>query len=99
MKLTHEKVIQLSHRIMSAIQEMEEVEIFEDPNTIRQEIVRVLGDLLREEEKIQETVRQRITSQKRTIPEGGAEWDILYKKYYSDELRKLGISPSARAHL
>ncbi len=99
MKLTHEKVIQLSHRIMSAIQEMEEVEIFEDPNTIRQEIVRVLGDLLREEEKIQETVRQRITSQKRTIPEGGAEWDILYRKYYSDELRKLGISPSARAHL
>jgi hypothetical protein len=99
MKLTHEKLIQLSHRIMSAIQEMEEVEIFEDPNTIRQEIVRVLGDLLREEEKIQETVRQRITSQKRTIPEGGAEWDILYKKYYSDELRKLGISPSARAHL
>lgn len=99
MKLTHEKLIQLSHRIMSAIQEMEEVEIFEDPNTIRQEIVRVLGDLLREEEKIQETVRQRITSQKRTIPEGGAEWDILYRKYYSDELRKLGISPSARAHL
>ncbi len=99
MKLTHEKVIQLSHRIVSAIQEMEEVEIFEDPNTIRQEIVKVLGDLLREEEKIEETVRQRITSQKRTIPEGGAEWDILYKKYYSDELRKLGISPSAPAHL
>lgn len=99
MKLTHEKVIQLSHRIMSAIQEMEEVEIFEDPNTIRQETVKILGDLLREEEKIQETVRQRITSQKRTIPEGGAEWEILYRKYYSDELRKLGISPSARAHL
>jgi hypothetical protein len=84
---------------MSAIQEMEEVEIFEDPNTIRQETVKILGDLLREEEKIQETVRQRITSQKRTIPEGGAEWEILYRKYYSDELRKLGISPSARAHL
>ena len=26
------------------------------------------------------------------VPEGSAEWDILYRKYYSDELRKLGIT-------
>ena len=93
-KLSREKVIQLSHRIMTALQEIEEVEIFEEPNDIRQEIVKLLNDLLHEEEKIQETVRLRITSQKRTIPEGGAEWDILYKKYYSDELHKLGIFPT-----
>jgi hypothetical protein len=94
MKLTHEKVIQLSHRIMDALQELDEVEIFDEPNNIRQEIVKDLNDLLREEEKIDNTVRARITSQKRTIPEGGAEWDILYKKYYADELRKLGITLS-----
>ncbi len=97
MRLTHEKVIQLSHRIMSAVDALDEVEIFDEPNTVRQEVVKVVNDLLREEEKIEETVRVRITSQKRTIPEGGAEWDILYRKYYADELRKLGIvraSPS-----
>ncbi len=94
MKLTHEKVIQLSHRIMDALQELDEVEIFDEPNNIRQEIVKDLNDLLREEEKIDSTVRVRITSQKRTIPEGGAEWDILYRKYYADELRKLGITLS-----
>ncbi len=94
MKLTHEKVVQLSHRIMSAVEELDEVEIFEETNTIRQEIVKILNDLLREEEKVDETARQRITSQKRTIPEGGAEWEILYKKYYADELRRLGITPS-----
>ena len=93
MKLTREKVIQLSHRIMAAVEELDEVEIFDEPNAIRQEIVKVLNDLLHEEEKIEEAARQRITSQKRTIPEGGAEWDILYKKYYGDELRKLGIGP------
>jgi hypothetical protein len=93
MKLSHEKVIQVSHRIMAAIEALDEVEIFEEPNAIRQEIVKIVTDLLREEEKIDETVKVRITSQKRTIPEGGAEWDILYRKYYSDELRKLGIPP------
>ncbi len=93
MKLSHEKIIQLSHRILSAIEDLDEVEIFDEPNTIRQGIVRILTDLLREEEKIEETARQRIATHKRTIPEGGAEWDILFRKYYSEELRKLGISP------
>lgn len=99
MKLTREKVIQLSHRIMAAVEELDEVEIFDEPNVIRQEIVKVLNDLLHEEEKIDETVRSRITSQKRTIPEGGAEWDILYRKYYTDELRKLGITPSPQPRI
>ena len=98
MKLTREKVIQLSHRVMGAIEDLDEVEIFEEPNTIRQEIVKILTDLLHEEERVDETVRTKITSQKRTIPEGGGEWDILYRKYYVDELRRMGIviSPPPR---
>ena len=97
MPMTREKVIQLSHQIISAIHELDEVEIFEEPNVIRQEIVKILTDLQTEEQKVDATVRQHITSQKRTIPEGGAEWEILYKKYYYDELRKLGISFPTRS--
>ena len=92
MKLSHEKIIQLSHRMMGAVEELDELEIFEESNVIRQEIVKLLNELLLEEEKIENQARQRITSQKRTIPEGGAEWDILFRKYYLDELRKLGIA-------
>ncbi len=95
MRLSHEKIIQLSHQMMSAIEALDEVEIFEESNTIRQEIVKILSDLLREEENIDQTVRQHISSQKRTIPEGSAEWDILYRKYYSEALRKLGITFSS----
>jgi hypothetical protein len=98
MKLSHEKVLQLSHRITGAIEELDEVEIFEEPNTIRQEVVRILNDLLLEEEKIGAVVKLRINSQKRTIPEGGAEWEILYRKYYGDEMRKLGTTSSASHH-
>ena len=92
MRLTHEKIIQLSHLLMDAIEALDEVEIFDEPNIIRQEIVKTLNDLLREEETVDQNVRQQITSQKRTIPEGSAEWDILYRKYYSDALRKLGVT-------
>jgi hypothetical protein len=96
MRLSHEKVIQLSHRIMTAIEELDEVEIYDEPNNIRQAIVRILTDLLREEEKIEQTVRQRIATHKRSIPEGGGEWEILYRKYYLEELRKLGVTPLAQ---
>jgi len=95
--MTREKILQLSHQMMSAIDALDEVEIFEERNTIRQEILKILNDLQLEEAKIDTVVRQRITSQKRTIPEGGEEWDILYKKYHYDELRKLGISFPTRS--
>ncbi len=92
MKLSHEKITELSHRVIAAILALDEVEIFDEPNNIRLEVVKLLNDLMGEEKKIEATVRQHITSQKRTIPEGSAEWDILFRKYYSDELRKLGIT-------
>ena len=98
MKLSREKIIQLSHRVVGAIEELDEVEIFDEPNNIRQEIVKILNDLMHEEEKVDAAVRLKITSQKRAIPEGSAEWDILFRKYYNDELRRLGIviSPPPR---
>ncbi len=95
--MTREKILQLSHQIMSAIDALDEVEIFEERNVIRQEIVKILNDFQLEEQKIDTVVRQRINSQKRSIPEGGDEWDILYKKYHYDELRKLGISFPTRS--
>jgi hypothetical protein len=91
MKLSREKIIQLSHRIVGAIEELDEIEIFDEPNAIRQEIVKILNDLMHEEEKVDAVVRQKITSQKRSIPEGSGEWEILYRKYYNDEMRRLGI--------
>jgi len=47
---------------------------------------------MREEEEIDRRVHEQIASQKKTIPEGSAEWEILYRKYYADALRKLGIA-------
>ncbi|MGA2050596.1 MAG: DUF507 family protein [Terracidiphilus sp.] len=35
--------------------------------------------------------RLKIANQRKIILEGSQEWDILYRKYYNDEVRKLGI--------
>jgi len=91
MKLSPEKINQLSRKMIEAITKLDEVEIFDEPSVIRQRIVVVLNTQLHQEEQIDSRVRQQILSQKRTIPEGSAEWDILYRKYYSDALRKIGV--------
>ena len=72
----------------------EEVEFIDDRDTIRQQIVQILTAMLRDEEKVELEVRKRITSQKKEILEGSEEWDVLHKKYYQDELRRLGIAAS-----
>ncbi len=44
-----------------------------------------------EETKIDAAARQKISSQRKIIVEGSQEWDILYRKYYNDEVKKLGL--------
>lgn len=91
MRLSREKVVRLSHLVVEAIAGFDEVEFVEDRNTVRLEIVRILQELLKEEERMEEAARLKILSQKRPIPEGSVEWETLYRKYYTDELRKLGV--------
>ena len=58
---------------------------------IRVESRTILEKLLAEEARIDAAARQKIESQRRTILEGSQEWDILYRKYYNEEVKKLGI--------
>ena len=91
MRLSRDKVNKLAHTVADALAEMHEVEFLEDRNTIRMEARRLLEELLKEEEKLDKAARQKIETQRRTIIEGTQEWDILYRKYYNEEVKKLGI--------
>ena len=91
MRLSREKVNKLAHAVADALAEMENVDFVEDRNTIRLEVRRVLELLMAQEARIDAAARQKIESQRRTILEGSQEWDILYRKYYNEEVKKLGI--------
>ena len=90
-RLSRDKVNKVAHVITDALAETDAVDFLEDRNTIRLEVRRILEDLLNQEEKIDQLARHKIENQKRTILEGSQEWDILYRKYYSEEVKKLGI--------
>jgi hypothetical protein len=90
-RISREKVNKLAHAVADALATMDSVEFVEDRNTIRLEVKRILELLLAQEAKIDAAARQKIESQRRTILEGSQEWDILYRKYYNEEVKKLGI--------
>jgi uncharacterized protein len=90
-RLSRDKVNKLAHVITDAVAEMDQVDFIEDRNTVRLEVRKILEELLNQEARIDAAARQKIESQRRTIIEGSEEWTILYRKYYNDEVKKLGV--------
>ena len=90
-RISREKVNKLAHAVADTLATLENVDFLEDRNTIRQEARRILEEMLAQEAKIDQAARQKIENQRRTILEGSQEWDILYRKYYNEEVKKLGI--------
>jgi hypothetical protein len=98
MRLTREKTIRLSHVITDLLVACDDVEFVEDRDTIRQKTVQILQELLKEEEALDTEVKKKITSQKKEILEGSEEYDVLYRKYYAEELRRKGIVHQPNPH-
>jgi hypothetical protein len=92
MKLSRDKVSEISHKIVEMLRKNRDLRLKnKDSNAIRLEIVRLMTDVLVAEDKVDRAARQKIRSQKRDIPEGSEEWDLMLRKYYAEELKKLGI--------
>ena len=92
MKLSRDKVTDISHKLVEMLRRSHDLRLRnKDSNAVRLEIVRSITDLLLAEDKVDRAARLKIRSQKREIPEGSEEWDLLHRRYYSEELKKLGI--------
>lgn len=91
MRVSHDKLNKLAHVIADTLAETDECEFHEDRNTIRQESRKVLEKLFAEEVKMDQAARLKVASHKKNIPEGSQEWEILYRKYYQEEVKKLGL--------
>jgi uncharacterized protein len=89
MRLSREKINRLAHLITEELVRHDEIEFVEDRNTIRLEIVKIINEEMKKEEELDREARKKIESQKKTVPEGSLEWDILYRKYYAEEIKKL----------
>ncbi len=98
MKLSRDKITDISHKLLERFRKSREFRLKKDPNEIRLEIVKGITELLVTEDKVDKAARLKVHSQKRDIPEGSEEFDILQKRYYAEEMKKFGIELGTQSY-
>ena len=90
LRLSREKINYLSRLILNSLFKNDQVEFLDDPNEIRLVIVKSIEEEISLYNVIDKKAIEKIQSQKKSIEEGSREWEILYRKYYNEEIQKLG---------
>lgn len=91
MKLSRDKITDLSHTIAAMLRKQRETRVKKEQNETRLEIVKTFTEALLTDEKADKDARTKVLNQKKGILEGSEEYDILHRRYYSEELKKLGV--------
>lgn len=88
-RLSKEKINHLSKLLVNALYKNDQVDFLDEPNEVRLIIVRAIEEEMKLYDQLDRKAREKIASQKKQIEEGSQEWEILYRKYYNEELSKL----------
>jgi hypothetical protein len=90
LKLSKNRVNYLTKLIVEFIENSDEVDYNDDLGNIRFKIYHYILDELKMFEDIETAAHDKIIAQKKNIPEGSREWEILFRKYTGEQLDKLG---------
>ena len=88
MRLSRGKINHLSKLVVDALDGDPGVRLQKDFNVVRLKVVSIITEEVKRDSMVDELVREKISSQKRDFPEGGREWEILYKQYYQEATEK-----------
>lgn len=86
-RLSESRISHLAHIVIEGLRKGNLAQFSHDGRALN-ETKRVLSEFFHQEDHIDDTVRQKIASLSRHIPPGSREWDILYRKYLEEEMRK-----------
>lgn len=90
LKLSRNKVNYLASLITDFIKVNDDLDYNGDIGNIRMRVFHIIMDELRLFNQIEESAKERVRSQKKSVPEGSREWEILFRKYAQEELERLG---------
>ncbi len=89
--LSDEKQTHLAHTILTFLQKHRDVSLKSDSTIVLKEIKKVLNEQVKIEQEIHQAIRKKLESYSRAIPEGSQEWEVLYRKTHTEELRKRNL--------
>jgi|TARA_B100000959_G_scaffold284691_1_gene357045 hypothetical protein len=88
MKLSREKINQLANCIMDDFDKREELDYIAEITDVRLQVVKVITEVLSVDDEVDSLVKNKLTSLSKDIWEGSNEWEVLYNKYYEEEMNK-----------
>ncbi|MDO8281990.1 MAG: DUF507 family protein [Thermodesulfovibrionia bacterium] len=90
MRLSDDKVSHLTHIILKGLKDKDAVRTLSEDGAIRRAIRNVITKELKLAEDIDAKVSNKLQSYSKKVFEGSSEWDVLYQKFYDEEMSKLG---------
>ncbi len=91
MRLSEDRISHIAHLIVDGIWKDDLVDFTDDDKALS-EVKRVLNRYFKVEDDADDAARTKIRTLSRDVPEGSREWDILYKKYFDEEIQKKKFS-------
>tara|TARA_B100000315_G_C14400740_1_gene506353 strand:+ start:427 stop:702 length:276 start_codon:yes stop_codon:yes gene_type:complete len=88
MKLSREKINQLANGIMDDFDKREELDYIAEITEVRLQVVKVITEVLSVDDEVDSFVKNKLSSLSKDIWEGSNEWEVLYNKYYEEEMNK-----------
>jgi len=87
MRLNDDKINHLAHLITNKLKETGKVSFLKSKNDIRLKIREIITTELYLDDEIENISRSKIPKK---IQEGSRQWDVLYEKYFQEEMAKRG---------
>jgi hypothetical protein len=87
--LSEERQTHFAHLIVDGIWNDDLVDYTDEDMAVKI-AKRAITKFVKEFAEIDSKVRKMVESLKRNVPEGSPEWDIMYSKYFEEELRRRG---------
>ncbi|MDA8422091.1 MAG: DUF507 family protein [Nitrospiraceae bacterium] len=88
MRLSEDRISHLSHLIQDKLIRDRNVDVLQTEEKILREIKHTITNELKFEDEADEAARRTIQSLSRRVPEGSREWDVLYRKYFEEEMNR-----------
>ncbi len=88
MRLSEDRISHLSHLILDTLVQDRDVDALQAEERLLREIKQTITAELRYEDEADTAARRMIQSLSRKVPEGSREWDVLYRKYFEEEMNR-----------
>jgi hypothetical protein len=87
-RLSEDRISHISHLILDALMQDRNVDPLQPEERLLREIKRTITADLQFEDAADAAARRTIQSLSRRVPEGSREWDVLYRKYFEEEMHR-----------